>query len=419
MTDPLRTVGVALLLLVGALGVTLLLAATVFGVPVENVPRLASVLSISGVVAGSCGMLLTRPDVLRRFGGVRGQLVGVGLVGNLLLLGIVVAGAVAMFISLHDFSILLTMLLFASLLAVGFGLRGASPLARRVERVRQGTARLAGGELQTEVPDDGHDEISELARDFNHMVAKLREMAERERELERARRDLIAAVSHDLRTPLAATLALVEAVADGVTPNPETQARYLSSARRELSNLGRLVDDLFELVQIDAGTLRPTLETASLRDLISDTLASFRPQAERRDVQLVGEVSGDVDPVLMDLPRMGRVLQNLVSNALRYTPAGGMIFLRAKSQGEAVRVEVADTGEGIPPENLPRVFERSFQGDEPRTRPEAEAEAEGTTSGAGLGLAIAQSLIEAHGGTIEVESRPGEGARFYFTLRRA
>ncbi len=415
MTGPLRAIGVALLFLAGALGITLLSAATVFGVPAEDVPSLALVLAGAGAGAGLGGMLLTRPAVLRRFGGVRGQLLGVGLIGNLLLLGMVVAGAAAMFISLHDLSILLTMLLFASLLAVGFGLRGAAPLARRVERVRQGTVRLAGGELRAEVPDDGQeDEIAGLARDFNHMVARLREMVERERGLERARRELIAAVSHDLRTPLAATLALVEAVADGVTPDPETQARYLSSARKELSNLGGLVDDLFELVQIDAGVLRPNLEPASLRDLISDTLASFRPEAERRGVQLVGEVSGEVDPVLMDLPRMGRVLQNLVSNALRYTPAGGMIFLRAESQGVVVRVEVLDTGPGISPEDLPRVFERSFRGDGPRTRAEAEG-----ASGAGLGLAIAQGLIEAHGGKIGVESRTGEGARFYFTLRRA
>lgn len=423
MTDHLRIVGVALLFLVGALGVTLLLAATVFGVPVENVPRLASVLSVSGVVAGSCGMLLTRPTVLRRFGGVRGQIVSISLVCNLLILGVALAGAVAMFISLKDLSILLTTLLFASLLMLGLGLRAATPLALRVERVRQGTARLASGELEleveVEVPDDGDDEISGLARDFNRMVARLREGAERERGLEQARRDLIAAVSHDLRTPLASTLALVEAVADGVASDVETQARYLSSAQRELVNLGRLIDDLFELVQIDAGVLRPNLEPASLHDLISDILASFRPQAEHENVQLIGEVSRDVDPVLMDLPRVGRVLQNLVGNALRYTPTGGTIFLRAEPQGAepqgaVVRVEVVDTGEGISSEDLPHVFERSFRGEEPQVHQEEEG-----VPGAGLGLAIAQGLIEAHGGTIEVESSPGEGTRFYFTLRRA
>lgn len=115
----------------------------------------------------------------------------------------------------------------------------------------------------------------------------------------------------------------------------------------------------------------------------------------------------------MDLPRLGRVLQNLVGNALRYTPAGGTIFLRAEPQGEVVRVEVVDTGEGISSEDLPHVFERSFRGEEPQTHSEEEG-----VPGAGLGLAIAQGLIEAHGGKIEVESSPGRGTRFYFTLRR-
>ena len=411
----LRTGGVALLFLAGALGIALLSAATVFGVPAKDVPSLALVLAVSGAGAGLGGMLLTRPAVLGRFGGVRGQIVGVGLVGNILLLGMALAGAVAMFISLHDLSILLTMSLFASLLTLGLLLRGAAPLARRVERVRQGTALLASGKFETEISVEGGDELSGLARDFNRMVEKLREMAERERRLERARRDLIAAVSHDLRTPLAAALALIEAVADDIAPDAETEERYLASARKELANLGRLVDDLFDLVQIDAGVLRPNLEPASLHDLISDTLASFRPQAERGGVLLIGEVPRDVDLVLMDLPRLGRVFQNLISNALRYTPAGGMIVLRAETQGGVVRVEVADTGEGISPENLPRVFERSFRGEAPRTRPEDDV----VVSGAGLGLAIAQGFVEAHGSTIEVESRPGEGARFHFTLRRA
>jgi signal transduction histidine kinase len=414
VTNRLRAIGVALLFLAGALAITILFAATVAGVPTSDIPRLTSVLVGAGAGVGLCGMLLTRPTVLRRFGSVRGQLVGVGLVGNLLLLDMVVAGAATMFISLRDLSILLTMLLFAALLALGLGLRGASPLERRINRVRTGTARLAGGEFETELPVEGRDEIADLARDFNRMVVRLREMTERERGFERARRDLIAAVSHDLRTPLAATLALVEAVADDVAPDPETEARYLSSARRELANLGRLVNDLFELVQIDAGVLRPNLEPASLHDLISDTLASFQPQAQIGGVRLIGEAPKNVDPVLMDLPRLGRVLQNLISNALRYTPAGGTVSVRAEPQGEAVRVEVADTGRGISPVDLPRVFERSFRGEEPRSHSQEEG-----VPGTGLGLAIAQGLVEAHGSTINVESEIGEGTRFCFTLRRA
>jgi signal transduction histidine kinase len=408
----MRTLIVALLFFAGALAITLVLSAALFGVPRTDLPGVALLLLGAGGGVGLAALLLLRPVVLARLGGVRGHLVGAGLVGSLLLLGMVLTGARAMFISAHDRSLLLTMLLFASLLAVGFSLYGAAPLARRVEQLRRGTAQLAGGDLGAKVPIEGHDELAALAADFNLMAQDLAETSAREKEAERARRDLIAAVSHDLRTPLASTRALIEAVADGVVEDPEKQARYLASARSELEKLGRLVDDLFELSRIDAGALRLNLEEASLRDLISDTLSGFRHQAERKGVSLVGEVSDGVDPVLANPPRLQRVLYNLVSNALRHTPADGTIVLRAEPGEGMVRVEVSDTGEGIVPEDLSRVFERSFRGERSRTRIEAG-------DGAGLGLAIARGLIEAHGGEMSVESQPGEGARFYFTLRRA
>jgi two-component system, OmpR family, sensor histidine kinase SaeS len=268
--------------------------------------------------------------------------------------------------------------------------------------------------LGSEVRVEGHDEVASLAEEFNRMARALEEAVEREREMEKARRELVAAVSHDLRTPLAATRALIEAVADGVTSDRETEERYLSSARRELAHLSRLVDDLFELARIDAGALQLTFEEASLHDLISDTISSFQPQAERLGVTLVGEVSGDVDPVLANPPRLQRVLHNLLSNALSHTPADGTVVLRARTHGAEVRVEVADTGEGISAEDLPRVFERSFRAERSRTRAERE-----DSPGAGLGLAIARGLIEAHGGTMAVESDLGHGSRFLFTLKRA
>ena len=406
----MRTWVVALVFLVVSLAVSLA-TAYLLGVPQDDLPSVAVLLA--GVGLGSGLLALVLSAALGRFGGVRGQLVGAGLVGSLLLAGMVVAGARAMFISGHDLAVLLAMLVFAALLAVGFSLLFAIPMARRIEEVRRGTERLAGGEFGAELTVEGNDEVSGLAADFNRMARMLEAAAEREREMERARRDLVASVSHDLRTPLAAVRALVEAVADGVVEDTVTRERYLASAQNELAHLGRLVDDLFELAQIDAGVLRLEMEKASLHDLVSDILASFRPQAESKGVRLVGEVAGGVDPVLMSPSRIQRVLHNLISNALRHTPADGTIAVRAEPDGEVVRVEVADTGEGIAPEDLPRVFERSYRGEKSRTRREAD------DPGAGLGLAIARGLVEAHGGRISAESLAGKGARFRFTVQRA
>jgi signal transduction histidine kinase len=409
----LRTAGAALLFLAGSLAVAVF-AAPLYGVPLSDLKSVAVLLGVAGGGSGLLALLLIRPAVLGRLGGVRAQLAGAGLIGSLLLLGMMLAGARAMFISGHDLSLLLTMLTFAAALSVGFGLLYAMPLSRRIERVRAGAKRIAGDQLGSEVRVEGHDEVAGLADDFNRMARALDRAAEREREMEKSRRDLVAAVSHDLRTPLASTRALIEALADGVVADPQTERRYLSSAIRELEHLGRLVDDLFELARIDAGLLELTLEEASLHDLISDTISSFQPQAEQRGVRLAGEIVGDVDPVLANTPRLQRVLHNLVSNALRHTQADGTVTLRAAREGERTRVEVSDTGEGIASEDLPRVFERTFRGERSRTRSEKD-----DAPGAGLGLAIARGLVEAHGGTMDVESDLGRGSRFYFTLRRA
>jgi signal transduction histidine kinase len=413
MRRALRTAVAALLFLAVSLAVAIF-AASLFGVPSSDLTAVAVLLGVAGGGSGLVALLLIRPSVLGRLGGVRAQLVGAGLIGSLLLLGMMLAGARAMFISGHDLSLLLTMLTFAAALSVGFGLLYAMPLSSRIGRVRAGTERIAGGQLGSEVRVEGHDEVAGLADDFNRMARALEKAAEREREMEQARRDLVAAVSHDLRTPLTSTRALIEALADGITTDPQTERRYLSSASRELEHLSRLVDDLFELARIDAGLLQLTLEEASLHDMISDTIASFQPQAEQKGVRLAGEISGDVDPVLANPPRLQRVLHNLVSNALRHTPPDGAVTLRATREGEEARVEVYDTGEGIAADDLPHVFERSFRGEQSRTRPEKD-----DAPSTGLGLAIARGLVEAHGGTMDVESTLGRGSSFYFTLKRA
>jgi signal transduction histidine kinase len=244
------------------------------------------------------------------------------------------------------------------------------------------------------------------------MAAQLEESFAKQKELEQARREVVAAVSHDLRTPLASLREMIEAINDGVIGDEATIQRYLQSAQSQVQNLSLLVDDLFELSQLDAGVLGWNVEPSSMSDLISDTLESMHVQAEEKNIKLSGWVDPAVDPVLMNSHKIQRVLYNLIQNALRYTPSDGTVFIQARRCEDAsrVQVDVIDSGEGIEDRDLPRVFDQFFRGEKSRSR---------ETGGAGLGLAIAQRIVEAHNGKIWVESRRGAGSRFSFTLPRA
>jgi signal transduction histidine kinase len=199
----------------------------------------------------------------------------------------------------------------------------------------------------------------------------------------------------------------VEALADGVVEDHDTVDRYLHTAQREIRSLSLLIDDLFELAQLEAGGVPLELSPNSISDLISDTIESFSELAARQGVILEGSAASGIDPVIMDAQQIGRVLANLLGNALRYTPSGGMVQVRAVAGEEGVQVEITDSGEGIDPQDLPHVFERFYRGEKSRSR---------ATGGAGLGLAIAKGIVEAHGGHIRVESAPREGTSFFFTL---
>jgi signal transduction histidine kinase len=203
--------------------------------------------------------------------------------------------------------------------------------------------------------------------------------------------------------------AILEALADGIVDEPETVKRYLSTAQRDVMSLSALIDDLFQMSQLDAGGFPLHRAEASLGDLVSDTLESFSQLASQQEIDLEGEVKPDVDPVYMDTQAIGRVLNNLISNALRHTPRGGNVRVGAERTGSGVEVTVTDTGEGIRAQDIPRIFERFYRGDASRSRSRG-------ASGAGLGLAIARGIVRAHGGDIEVSSEPGKGTRFTFYI---
>ena len=312
-----------------------------------------------------------------------------------------------MFASLHDLRLATILLLFAGGMAMIFGVFFAETLTERITRLNAAAQQIAQGQLGSRVPEEGRDEMAQLAANFNAMAAQLEKAEQKQRELDSLRRDLLAWVGHDLQTPLASIRAIVEALADGVVEDPATTQRYLTTAKKDIQSLSTLIDDLFQMAQLEAGGLRLDVTPGSISDLISDTLESFSELAKRQGICLEGDVEPGIDLVRMDGQRIGRVLTNLVDNALRFTTSGGRIHLQARWDGHAIRVEVLNTGSGIAAEDLPHVFERFYRGEKSRSR---------SSGGAGLGLAIAKGIVEAHGGQIGVASQPGGETRFFFTL---
>ncbi|MFF4620121.1 sensor histidine kinase [Nonomuraea jabiensis] len=246
-----------------------------------------------------------------------------------------------------------------------------------------------------------------LPAELQTIANTLEEAYARERALEGARRELVAWVSHDLRTPLAGMRAMVEALEDGVVSDPVTVARYHAQIKLEVERLSGMVDDLFELSRIHAGALRLSRSRIGLADLVADTLAGAEPLARAKGVVLTAEASASL-PVEADAGALGRALRNLVVNAIRHTPSDRTVVLRAGVDEEGMAcLSVADCCGGIPEEDLPRLFEVAFRGEAART-PTADG-------GAGLGLAIAQGIVEAHDGVIGVVN-DGPGCRFEIRL---
>jgi signal transduction histidine kinase len=236
---------------------------------------------------------------------------------------------------------------------------------------------------------------------------------ERERQMEAGRRDLVAWVSHDLRTPLAGLRAMAEALEDGVVSDPVTVREYHRRIRTETDRMSLLVDDLFELSRINAGALRLALSRVPLADVVSDAIATTAPLAASRGVRIVAAESG-WPTVVASEPELARVVANLLVNSVRYTPPDGTVQIDAGQDDDAVWLSVSDTCGGIPEADLPRVFDVAFRGERART-PSTRGPATSPTGGGGLGLAIVRGLIEAHGGRVQALNTPA-GCRFVIRL---
>jgi signal transduction histidine kinase len=352
---------------------------------------LAIALAYSGAVALVGGVAVR----MRPRASVRGALVAVPLVTVLSVVAGVVGAARAMFISSHDLAVVLPVTAVASVVALAMAWTLGRRVVRDVETVR-GAAWLLGEYEPDSFPDTtpALRELADVDTEIRRAAGRLADARARERAMESSRRDLVAWISHDLRTPLAGMRAMAEALEDGVAADP---ARYHRQLRREVDKLSQMVDDLFELSRIRSGGLSLTLEHVDLRDLVSDVLSGSAAVAQARGVALGAEA--DATSLRADAAGLGRVLTNLVVNAIRHTPADGTVHVAAKRDGDDVVLSVSDGCGGIPPENLDKLFEPGWRGTPART-PVPDG-------GAGLGLAIARGIVEAHHGAISVHNIAG------------
>ena len=332
-------------------------------------------------------------------------LLGYGVGVGIVIINILVT-AQLMFLSSHDLGLLILLLVFGSVLSVSIGTSIAGRMTMAVNQLVEGAHRVSTGDLRTRVDVTTNDELADLARSFNVMVENVSESEAMLRKAEESRRELVAAVSHDLRTPLTALRAMLEALSDGVVDDPDTIRRYHETMSAQVTHLARLIDDLFELSQLDAVSRPFDLATGDLTAVVREAAETLALSTASRDVTIEFRENGPAR-VLLDSVRIARVIGNLVDNAIHHAPQGSVIAVSVRVSGDDALVSIDDEGPGIPPGDLERIFDRFYRGEKSRSR---------THGGAGLGLAIARGIVEAHDGTIWAEDRTEGGARFMFSI---
>ncbi len=376
----------------GALGAVLV--AAVVGMNAGAVEQLLGLLG-PAVVATLAGAALVDRQLgsasLRlRFGAVA-ALASCFALSNLVVL------SWAMFVNPHDAALLGALLVYSVAVGMAVALLLGKSTAAAVERLEHAAHRLGRGDLTARTDDDepamvdsGGPELWMLARTLDEMAERLQQAQARERDAEAVRRDLTSAVSHDLRTPLASLRAMVEAVADEVIDDPASLRRYSFEMGRSVGQLSKLVDDLFELAQLEAGVIATETRRSRLGEIVETALATVAVPAAEKGLRLVAEVDTTAD--LTCSPRLERVLLNLLHNAVQHTPADGTVRLAATLRDDWIELAVEDTGSGIRREDLDRVFDPFFRADPARHGP-----------GAGLGLALSRRIVEAMGGRISAD----------------
>jgi signal transduction histidine kinase len=353
------------------------------------------ILAPLGVIAVLLAEVIAAHPVWLR--GLRIQFAALGGLVALLLGAAVALFAGLMFVSNHDALFMALATGYAALVGLGVARLVSRRALSDLDAVRQALRDVGEGARSVSIPIRRRDELAALAADVEAMVVKVGDE-------EAARRRLVAAVSHDLRTPITSLRLIAEALEDGLF-EPERTTEQLRALSVHVRALSALIDDLFELSRLEAGDIRWSIEQVELDALVRDTIDAMRPHADAARIAVRAEIADQLTPARGNPEQLQRVLFNLIQNAIRHTPADGSVVVRAEpAEGPAIEVEVSDTGAGIERGLRQRIFEPFVQG------PSREA---GETGSAGLGLAIARAIVEAHGGQIWLaDGGPGTHIRF-------
>jgi len=368
-----------------------------------DIVLIAAAWSAGAGVLGLCVVYLFRRRSLRWLTGSVAVVAVVAVVAGM------VGTANAMFLSGHDFGVLIWVALVAGVVAVAAGAAVGTAISGWSSALQADARRFGESGEFSSSGDRGPVELQRLADELARTSRTLQDSRAREVQLEESRRELVAWVSHDLRTPLAGLRAMTEALEDGIADDP---SRYHRQIRAEVDRMVRMVDDLFELSRIHAGNLSLSLEPLLLGDVVSEAIASADPVARARGVRLGGGVEEGLE-VVADSAELSRVVGNLVMNAIRHTPSDGVVEVVGRSGPRGVELSVTDGCGGLSQEDMERAFDVAWQGSRARTPDTAGV----FGSGAGLGLAIVKGIVEAHSGEVSVANHE-PGCRFLVNLPR-
>jgi signal transduction histidine kinase len=321
-----------------------------------------------------------------------------------------------MYISQHDLTVAVNVAALSSVVSLALAAALGAVVVRNARALSQAARRIGAGERVDTVGRQSGAELTALANELVATSAKLAESREREHRIEESRRELVAWIAHDLRTPLAGIMSMAEALEDDLASDPQ---RYHRQMREQVARLSAMVDDLFELSKIDSGALRLRLEEISLYDVISDTVADLRPLSQGRTIRIEADLGREVS-VRADPRELSRAISNLLLNAIQHTPPGSPVTVAASVVDGRASIAVIDAGGGIDEDDLTRVFDPGWRGESARTpQPSAQAPRHPSgSSGSGLGLAIVRGIAAAHHGEVTVRNVPG-GCRFDLVLPRA